>query len=48
MAVAQRIRGWDDDRLLLIICSSAFVVRLRFKESLTSTCRSRTIPLAEI
>jgi hypothetical protein len=35
-----------DDRLLsapLIIASPAFVARLRFKESLTSTCRSRRI-----
>src|ERR671919_1547420 len=38
-----------EDRLLsalLIICSPAFVVRLRFKEFLTSTCRSRRIPMA--
>jgi hypothetical protein len=38
-----------EDRLLsalLIIGSPAFIARLRFKESLTSACRSRRIPTA--
>src|SRR5262249_31671441 len=47
--IPTRSREWMDRGslvTLLIICSPALVVRLRFKEALTSTCPSRRIPTA--
>src|SRR5215510_10935689 len=49
--IPTRSREWMDRGslvALLIIGSPALVVRLRFKESLTSTCRSRRIPTAHL